>query len=219
MTTTTLPAASVRGTSLRRIQAVVKLHVTNPWTTIYLPWLIMAAILVLNILIWWMIVSAADSEAARAEIRDGMRYSGAAAYFFVYMLVVAVQAINSYFPFALSYGVTRRDYYLGASATFILLAVLYSLGMSVLALIEDATGGWGFGGSLFTVGYFGANPAERLFVYFVAFLFFFFVGSAVAAVYVRWKTTGMVAFFVSLAFVLLGLAAIITTTDSWGAVG
>ena len=224
MTTTTfgstaLHPSAVSGGSRRRIAAVVKLHFTNPWNAIYVPWLIMAAIIVLNVLIWWLIVTAADSPAAQNDIREGMQYSGAASYFFVYMLVVAVQSINSYFPYALSYGATRRNYYLGASASFVLLAAMYSLGLSALALIEEATGGWGFGGAIFTINYFGEGPAERLFIFFTGFLFFFFVGAAVASVYVRWKAKGITAFFILLAFVLVGLVALITLTDGWPAVG
>lgn len=225
MTTTTLQATTllpttVSGGSRRRIAAVVvKLHFTNPWNAIYIPWLIMAAIIVLNVLIWWLIFAAADSPAAQNDTREGMQYSGAASYFFVYMLVVAVQSINSYFPYALSYGATRRNYYLGASASFVLLAAMYSLGLSALALVKDATGGWGFGGAIFTVDYFGEGPAERLFIFFAGFLFFFFVGAAVASVYVRWKAKGITAFFIALAFVLVGLAAVITLTDGWPVVG
>ena len=120
MTTTTFQPITLRRGSRGRIAAVVKLHFTNPWNAIYLPWLIMGAIIVLNVLIWWLIFSAAESPAAQNEIREGMQYSGAATYFFVYMLVVAVQSVNSYFPVALSYGATRRNYYLGASASFVL---------------------------------------------------------------------------------------------------
>jgi len=219
MTTTTFQPTAVSGGSRRRIAAVVKLHFTNPWNAIYLPWLIMGAIIVLNVLIWWLIFTAADSPTAQNEIRDGMQYNGAASYFFVYMLVVAVQSISSYFPFALSYGATRRDYYLGASVSFVLLAMMYSLGLSALALIEEATGGWGFGGTIFTVAYFGDGAAERLFIFFAALLFFFFVGAAVASVYVRWRAKGITAFFIVLAFVLVGLGAVITQSDSWPAVG
>ena len=219
MTTTTFQPITLRRGSRGRIAAVVKLHFTNPWNAIYLPWLIMGAIIVLNVLIWWLIFSAAESPAAQNEIREGMQYSGAATYFFVYMLVVAVQSVNSYFPVALSYGATRRNYYLGASASFVVLAAMYSLGLSALALIEEATGGWGFGGAIFTVSYFGDGPAERLFIFFTGLLFFFFVGAAVASVYVRWRAKGITAFFIVLAFVLVGLGAVITLTDGWPAVG
>lgn len=217
--TTTLTAEAPSGTRLSRIGAVIRLHFTNPWTLIYLPWLILGGIIVLNVVIWWLLVSAAADIDARTQLRGGMRYSGAAAYFFIYMVVVAVQAINTYFPFALGYGVTRRNFYLGTALTFVALSAAYSLGLSALALIEEATGGWGFGGAIFNVDYFGDGPAQRLFIYFAAFLFFFFIGSAVAAVYVRWRTAGMAAFFIGLGFVLVGLGALVTLLNGWDEIG
>ena len=218
MTTSTIdrPAATRGGGS--RIWAVVRLQFTNPWTVIILPWIILTAILLLNLGIWWIIYSNL-SPADLANAQEGTQYSGAISYAFVYMMVVAVQAINGYFPFALGYGVTRRDYYLGAALSFVLLSVYYSLGFTVFSLIEDATDGWWVGGTMFTAVYFGENPLQRLFIFFAILMFFFFIGSAVAAVYVRWKSLGMIVFFAALAFLLLAVGALLTATESWPAVG
>lgn len=209
---------TVGGSTLSRVAAVVRLQFTNPWSILILPWLIMMAILAMNIAVWWLILQATPT-ANHAEIREGFSYSGAGSFIFVYMLVVAVQAINGYFPFALGYGVTRRNYYLGISVTFVLLSALFTVVMSLLGGIEEATDGWGLGGAIFTAAYTGDGWAQRAFVYFVLLLFFFFIGSTVAAIYVRWKTTGMVAFFVGLAFLLIGIGALITLTESWNGVG
>ena len=215
-TITTRPAATRGG--VNRLAAIVRLQFTNPWTVLILPWLILVAILLLNMGIWWLIfsnVSAGDL----ADAHEGTQYSGAVSYAFVYMMVVAVQAINGYFPFALGYGVTRRNYYLGTSLAFVLLAVYYSVGFSIFALLEEATNGWWMGGTMFTAVYFGDNPLQRLFIFFAILMFFFFIGSAVAAVYVRWKSFGMIVFFAALAFLLLGIGALVTVTDGWPAVG
>lgn len=211
------PAAS--GSTLRRVLAVVKLQFTNPFGVVILPWVILLTILAMNIAIWWIILSAAATDADRADIREGLLYGGAGSYIFIYMLVVAVQAINGYFPFALGYSVTRRNYYLGIALTFVLLSLGFTAGMSVLGAIEEATGGWGLGGRMFTAAYFGVNWIERGFSYLVLLLFFFFVGSTVAAIYVRYKSTGMIFFFVGLGVLLVGLGALFTLTGTWGAVG
>jgi hypothetical protein len=174
----------------------------------------MMAILAMNIAIWWLILTVADP-AEHADIREGFAYSGAGSYIFIYMLVVAVQAINGYFPFALGYGVTRRNYYLGISLTFVLVSALFTVGLSVLGAIEDATGGWWMGGSMFTATYFGDDLLQRAFIYFAVLLFFFFIGSTIAAIYVRWKATGMVFFWIALAFGLVGIGAILTLTRTW----
>ena len=219
MTTSTLnapPVTTRRGTN--RIGAVVRLQFTNPWTVVILPWLILIAILLLNLAIWWLIFHNLTGESL-ANAREGTQYSGAISYAFVYMMVVAVQAVNGYFPFALGYSVTRRNYYLGTALAFVGLSVFYSIGLSIFALLEDVTNGWWIGGTMFTAVYFGENPLQRLFIYFTILMLFFFLGSAVAAMYVRWKALGMIAFFVGLPFLLVGIGALVSVTDSWEAVG
>lgn len=217
MTTATSPVrrpASAGG----RILNVVRLHLTNPWTVIILPWLILGIILIGNIAIWWLIMSNISPD-DRADAREGLGYSGASTYIFVYIMVVAVQAIAVSFPFALGYGVTRRDYYIGTALTFVGLSAMFSIGMTILGLIEEATDGWGLGGRMFTTVYYGDSWPQRLFIYFTAFLFFFSVGMAAASIWVRWKANGLVAFFVGLGVVLIGGAALLTLTASWPAFG
>jgi len=203
---------------MNRIASVVKLHLTNPWTTIILPWMIMGFILVANIAIWALIYFNAPVE-DRGDVTEGFGYSGAGTYIFVYMMVVAVQAISVTFPFALGYGVTRRDYYLGTALTFIGLAAMFSIGQTILSVIEEATNGWGVGGRMFTAIYFGDDWLQRLFIYFTLFLFFFFVGTVAAAIWVRWRANGLIAFFAGLGVLLIGLAALFTLTGTWGAFG
>lgn len=217
---TTLTALSTTPVPFaRRIMNVVRLNVANPWTAIIWPWIILAIIFVANLAIWFLILSAAP-ESEHADIKEGLQFSGASAYFFVYMLVVAVQSMNSTFPFALGYGVTRRDFYLGSAVTFVLLSAAYAVALTVLAVLEEATGGWGLGGRMFSAFYFGdGSPLERLWIFFCLFLFFFFIGAALATVYVRWKAPGMIIFFATLGFLLIGAGALIVLTDGWAQVG
>jgi hypothetical protein len=215
--TTSRPAASG---AIGRILNVVRLHLVNRATIIYVPWLIMAFIFLVNYTIWWLF-AANLGPGDLADARDGLQFSGASGYIFVYMLVVAVQAINLTFPFDQGYSVTRRDFYLGSAVTFIGLAAVFALAMTVLGAIERATNGWGLGGSMFAPVYFGGgqSPLETFAVTFLGFLFFFFIGAATATVYVRWKANGMLVFFACLVLILLGLVALATFTASWSAVG
>lgn len=208
-----------KGAPMSRIAAVTKLHFVNPWTVLAVPALILLAILLMNITIWWLILSNVDSAADRADVRDGFSYSGASLFIFVYMMVVAVQAMNLTFPFALGYGVTRREFYLGSAAAFLILSAIWAVTLTVLAAIETATDGWGLGGQMFSAVYFGDGQwYQQLFLFFVWFVFFFFVGAAVAALYVRWKANGLLLFFAAVALLLVGAVALIIRTDSWGSV-
>jgi len=202
-----------------RVLSVVKLHLTNPWTTITFPWIVMLTILVLTVLVWMLVLANIADPADQAKAREGFGYSGSSGFIFVYMIVVAVQSINTMFPFAQGYGVTRRNFALGTGLYFVLLSAFFAIGLTVLSVIEDATGGWGVGGSLFSVGYFGETPAQRVFVFFTILILFFFSGSAVAAIYVRWRGFGITTFFIAFAFLIVGLGALITLVQGWDEVG
>ena len=221
MTTTTLTDTGTGGGpgALTRILNVARLHLVNKATIIIVPWAIMAFIFLVNYLIWW-ILAASLSPADMADARDGLQFSGASFYIFVYMLVVAVQAINLTFPFAQGYSVTRRDFYLGSALTFVGLSAVYALVITVLGALERLTDGWGLGGRMFAPAYFGdGNALEAFYLTFMIFLFFFIIGAATATVYLRWRANGMLAFFACLTLILVGLVALATLSGSWPLVG
>lgn len=214
MTTSTIPTRS----PFTRIINVTRLHFVNKGQIIVVPWLIMSFIFAVTLVIGWILRSSLSANDL-AEASNGMQYSGAIGYFLIYMLVIAVMSINQTFPFAQSYSATRRDFYLGTIVAFTALSLVYSAAVTLLGWIEDLTNGWGVGIVLFSPGYLSPNLLERFYVAFVLFLFFFMMGVAVASVYVRWRVNGMLIFFASLALVILGLVALATLTNNWGAVG
>jgi hypothetical protein len=217
MTTTTQTTHT--GGELQRVLNVTRLHLTNRFPMMVLPLMILGFIFLVNYLIWLLIRSVAGPEGA-ASATEGMQFSGASSFIFVYMMVVAVQAVNLTFPFALGYSVTRRDFYLGTSVMFVLLSLYYTVIMTVMAVLERATNGWGLGGAMFDVIYFRAdNVLLQFLMILLTFLFFFFVGAATSSVYVRWRANGMYAFFAVLVLLLVGLVALATVTESWPQVG
>lgn len=222
MTTATLsePAAAARVAPPNRIFAVIKLHFVNPATVIVVPWLILGFIFVVNLAIWAIIFASVGSDADRADVQQGLSWSGASFYIFVYMGIVALQAINLAFPLAQGYGVTRRDFYLGTSAAFVILSAGYAAAITLLSVLEDATKGWGFGGHMFTSVYFGTGPwYVRFVLFFAIFLFFFFGGMIFATVYVRWRAHGVLALCAAITLYLVAVGAVISFTESWPAVG
>lgn len=228
MTSTTLtPTQSPRSarathsgntTGMQRIWSVVKLQFTNKWTLIGVPWIVVAGIFLVN-LAFVVIFTTALTGSDQQDAVEGTQYNGMTFYLFVYMLVVAIQAISMTFPFALGYGVTRRDYYLGTSLAFVLLSAAYSCALTLLSYIEEWTGGWGLHATIFTSVYFGAGALwQRLFIFFVGLLFFFFVGMASGTIYMRWKANGLLTYGAILTLLIVGSIALITYTQSWGAV-
>jgi hypothetical protein len=222
MTTVTLgeTATSARPAPSNRILAIVRLHFVSPSTVIVVPWMILGFIFIVNLAIWAIIFSSVSGESDRASVQEGLSYSGASFYIFVYMGIVALQAINLSFPLAQGYGVTRRDFYLGTSVAFVLMSAGYAAAVTLLSVLEDATNGWGFGGHMFTSVYFGTGPwYVRLGLFFTIFVFFFFGGMIFATVYVRWRAHGVLALCAAITVYLVAVGAVISLTASWPAVG
>ena len=218
MTSITEPlvASSRERGAAQRIWNVVRLHYASRWTLVVLPWLILAIIFIINLLVWLIIdiATGTDSYTSSGE------WSGGTSYIFIYIFILAIQAIALTFPFALGFSVTRRDYYLGTSAAFILLAAMFSAGIVILGYLEQWTSGWWLGAHLFHVIYFGTGPVwERFFNVFGIMLFCFFGGTLIATIYVRWKMNGVLVLMVALAFLLVGAFAWVALTDGWSAVG
>jgi len=213
---TATPGRRTTTTAASRVWRVTRLLTANPWTTVWLPLIIMSIIFVLTLGIWWLVSASIDPSTA-GESTDGVRYNGASSYIFVYMLVVAVQSVNLVFPLALGYGSTRRAFTLGAGLAFVLLSLGYSVVMTLGAWLEQLTGGWGIGGIFFSTVMFDTDAGwiAQWWIYLCWFVFFFFTGMGFASVFVRWKATGLVSAFAVLALLLLGAIALVTLTDNW----
>lgn len=205
-----------KGLPMNRIGNVVRLHFVNKATFVVVPWIVMAAVFVFSLAIWLIVMIASDGVANR----EGNLYSGASSWMFIYMLIVAIQAVNLTFPYALGMSVTRREYALGTGAAFVLVSLAYSLVLTVLSYVEQWTAGWGLNGHFFAMPYVTDGQWwQRWFVFFAAFAFFFFVGWVAAATFVRWKALGLLTLGLCFAVALIGIVALITLTQSWIAVG
>jgi hypothetical protein len=205
--------------SLRHIVAVTRLHFVNKVAILYTPLIVLAAVFALNYAIWWLVIYAGHLSIAHSRTTTHLGYTGAVSYIFVYALVIAVQAVSRTFPFALGFGVTRRDFYLGSALAFVVLSIVMAAVLTVMSVIEIATSGWGVQGYMFAPVYFtNASWILRFLMYFFVFLFCLFIGSGAASMYVRWRAIGLTTFFVLLAVILVGGAAIVTFDDAWGAV-
>ncbi|MGB3910160.1 MAG: hypothetical protein WBL06_06790 [Pseudolysinimonas sp.] len=222
MSATTLPTVAAPRPLTRRVGNVVRLHLANPFTILGTPVIVLGLIFAVNWMIWWIIRTAAPADPQSvADVSAGFQYSGATLWIFVYMMVVAIMAMNLTFSFALGFSSTRRDFLLGSGLTFVALAAFYAVAYIALAAIETWTGGWGVGGAMFNSIYFGVDEPWwlRLFHVFALFLFFFAAGSAFGSMYVRWKARGLILFFSLLSIAIMAAVALITVTDSWAGVG
>lgn len=81
------------------------------------------------------------------------RWVGGLAAVFIMMFTVGVQSVARALPFALALGVSRRVYFLGATALALGQAVSFGLVVGVGQILERATGGWGMHMAYFRVPY------------------------------------------------------------------
>ncbi|MCJ7832357.1 MAG: hypothetical protein MUP92_02800 [Actinobacteria bacterium] len=200
----------------RRVWNVVRLHASTPWPSIYLPWLIMLAVFAMEYAIWHIVDAATDG-----PMDDGsFQLNGSVSWILIYLMVAAVQAMNLTFRFALGLSVTRRDYYLGTSLYFALLSLMYGVGIAALGALEGLTDGWGINGEFFAPAGLADLPWWQVcYVYVLLTAFFVYVGAAVATLYQRWNSNGIVAFFVGLGVTAVGAAWFITVAERWSDVG
>lgn len=199
-----------------RVWRIVRLLTVNPWTVVVWPALILAMIFAMNWAIWWLLFQNLDLE-QRTNANEGIQFGGATMFIFVYMLVIAVQAVNLAFPLALGYGATRRAFTLGSALAFLGLSVLFATVMTLGGWLELVTDGWGVGGTFFRTFYFvtDAGWLAQWWIYFCWLVFFFFTGSAFAASYVRWKAVGLTAAFSIVGLLVLGAIAALTLGGGW----
>ncbi|QAY69540.1 hypothetical protein [Xylanimonas protaetiae] len=208
-TTRAVPRVSQGG-----VLAVVRLHLVNRMQLVWQPLMIFGFIFAVNAAIWAIVSSATSASAA--GISEGTLWSGGTSFVLVWQLMVAVQAMNRTFAFALGMGATRRDYYLGTVTALTLTSACWAVLIGVLGAVEDATDGWGLGGHLFSVTYFGDDgPVARAWYFFLLAIFFAFLGTVAGALFVRWHTWGVLAFSATLTVLLLGALAWLLVGHGW----
>ncbi|WP_062519978.1 hypothetical protein [Demequina silvatica] len=193
----------------RRVWNVARLQFANPWPTVITPWLVLFAVHGLTWSIWSIIAHYAGPTLEE----DAFRYAGGVSWLVIYMMVIAIQAMNATFRFALGFASTRRDYYMGTLAFFGIMAVVYGVGLGLLAGVERATDGWGVDGSFYAPAYLYDQPlAVVAFHFFALYLLFIAAGTLVGAMFVRWRATGLYVFFAGL--LLLGVLLVWWLVDS-----
>ncbi|WP_232528934.1 hypothetical protein [Mycetocola zhujimingii] len=204
---------------LKRIWNAARLNLINKWTVYWIPLMILTFIWLINMLIWW-IIAANTTGSDRQDALDGTQWSGASFYIFVYMLVIGVGAMNMTFAYALGLSLTRREFYLGSTLAFLLLSVSYGVILTLLSYVEEWTNGWGFGGHMFTSVYFGTGEVwQRLFIFTVAMMFFAFIGTVSGAIFMRWRTNGLLVASAISIILIVGAVALFTLTQTWHLVG
>lgn len=189
---------------MNRTLNVVRMQLVNKMTYIWVPLLILSGTFLLSMLIFALIPS--------GEVKVG---GGAQAPLW-YFLVIGVQALSLTFPFSQAMSVTRREFHVGTFLTAALTGAILSTIFTVGGFIETWTHGWWVNGYFFRVPWLtdGGWPVTWL-VFFAIAMLFFATGYWAAGIYKRWGTFAVTAALLAVGLVLVGIAALITVTESW----
>ncbi|MFR9796704.1 hypothetical protein ACL02U_12475 [Streptomyces sp. MS06] len=148
------------------------------------------------------------------------RWVGGLAAVFVVVFVVGLQSVARALPFALSLGISRRGYFLGATSLALALAVAFGLVVAVGQAVERKTGGWGMDMGYFRIPYLLDGPWYLSWLTAtLAFVLMFVYGMWYGLVHRRAGAVGTVVFGAAQLSVLALAAVVATWVHGWADVG
>lgn len=191
----------------RRSVAVVRMHLADPMTLFYMVWGVLAAVFLVNVIIWQFVSV------------DG-RSSGGAVAIYCFLIAVAVLAVARALPFSLGMGSSRRAFLIGTLITGLILSVCHGLLLFVLQLLEKATDGWWAHGQFFQFEWFDKSSPASVFLFIVVSLMAAFtLGALVSSGWQRWDRMMLIVGAPLFVLVMGGLLVLVTAQHWWPAVG
>jgi len=199
------PAATA--TPRGRILNVVRMQYVNRMTFVWIPLLILGAVLVFSVVIWVMIPY------------GGPKYSAGSQALIWYLLAVGIQSLTLTFPFSQAMSVTRREFFFGTYLTAATTAALLAVVTTVGGFIESATGGWGLNGWMFyTAWTWDSGPLGAALSVFALAMLTFTAGFWGATIYKRFGGLGLTLVLVGIGALLIAGLWVIGRLNAWVAV-
>lgn len=193
---------------MSRVVNVMRMQLSNRWTFIGIPAVILLGSFGLSWVIWSFIPY------------EGAKYSGGSQAIMWYFLALGIQSLTLTFPFSQGLSISRKSFFLGTVGLFSIIAAVTTALYYVLGLIEIATDGWGLNGRFFAIEWIAEGSGLPMMVfYFTAMMVLFLIGFWAATIYKRWQTTGLLITGIGTAVLLVGLVYYITRQELWGQVG
>jgi hypothetical protein len=181
---------------MNRIANVIVMHSRDKMNWFLVPWIVVGSSFGINLFLAWLL-------GGNIAI-----YTGGLSSIYVFTLVAGIITVAGTFPFALGFGVRRRDYILGTMALAVMVSAAWAFLLLVLSLIEaNLTHNWGVNLHFFHVIYFSnGTPLDQFWVYFIFMLFLHLLGFVSSSVYQRYRRAGM--------YTLLGVAGLLVSAFS-----
>ena len=189
---------------MERINAVLKVHFTDRAGWLVIPSIILAACFLVVIAIGVIAQVIGISDADRADLFEGMRFNGAIWSVLGMGIGIGFATMGAHLSFALGMGITRREWVLGSTLTFVMVAGVMTALIVVAKIIEVATGGWGLSVRMFDTVHTGTGAWWQTMIQTFLILMAGMCTAAMwGAIWNRWGKNGI--FWVGAAFVLVGL--------------
>ncbi len=144
--------------------------------------------------------------------------SGGAGDIYIFYFVVGIFNTTDTFPYALGFGVRRKDYVLGTVALAASLFVVVALALVTLGGIEShVTDGWGVGMRFFAPPYLGDGSfPQQWWVDFSLLMTLFSLGFFIGSIYRRFGRLGLWAFLTAMVFLLTTWFSLAAYLNRWG---
>ncbi len=198
---------------MTRALAAARLYILNKWMLLWLPLILLGAMVALTIVVQLVVLAAGGDQ-------NDVVFNGAFQAVFWCILGVAVAASTQMFPFAFAMSLTRRDFVFGTLIVALVVGAGYGLVYAVVAWLETATDGYGIGAHSFNLmGFAGGSVFESFVFYGGLMLVFFMVGFAASMLWKRFGGKGMVLSGLLFMIVCAGLLAWAGLVDAWARIG
>jgi hypothetical protein len=178
--------------------------------SLLIPWAVLTFSLAVNLVIFHMIPASSDPDPR----------TGGLATIYVFTFIGGLLSMNRMMPFGLALGLSRRSFFSGALLFGLGLAAVNAVGLTLLQVVERASGGWGENLHFFRVPWilYGHWYTTWL-TSFVVLSLMFLWGIWFGLVYRRWNVPGITAFSAGQVAVVVLAALVVTWSHAWSGVG
>jgi len=195
---------------MNRTVVAARLHAVHALVALGIPWVVVGSSFAINLVVW---------AALPGDARD-QGGTGGLVSLYITVAIVFLQSVTQLFPMAMGLSLSRRTFYLGTVLAAAVQSLAYGVALTVLTVVEDATGGWGLGLSFWAPGPVDVgNPALQVLVFAVPMFLAASLGVALGVVVKRWGQLGMWTLGVALLLASGLVAALLTWRGGWPAVG
>ncbi|SFF41473.1 hypothetical protein SAMN04487969_13612 [Paenibacillus algorifonticola] len=188
---------------MNRTLSVIKLHQRDRFSWIFIPLIILGSSFIVN----WL---------TSMMISEDSMYTGGIASLLVYIFGLGIIVVAQTFPFAISFSISRINYFTGT----IVMALLVSFGSALLLLLmsiieNQLTNHWWSGLYFFHLPYLNdGNLLVQLLTLFLFTVHLFLWGFVFGSFYRKFKKSGMLILFLASGLGLT-LGSYIITQNQW----